>query len=154
MGDVIYQENRLHHPHLDWSVCKFQAHDRYRKSRYSPHTSDVHAVCLRSILSSLSYTLDNKSVTAKRLFRNGVRFMEVPLYMLCGWFYVCFVLTYVHVSNKSSYPPMHLYCFQVVASAGVSLFSVCHVTHSQLDNMSYYRYLCKCVVYPMPYTTL
>ena len=40
-GDVIYFLDRLHHPHLDWSVCKFQACDRYRKSRYSPHTSDV-----------------------------------------------------------------------------------------------------------------
>ncbi len=30
-----------HHPRLDWSVCKFQACDRYRMSRYSPHTSDT-----------------------------------------------------------------------------------------------------------------
>ncbi len=56
VGDVIYQESRLHHPHLDglinyithsWiglvsvSVYKFQACDRYKKSRYSLRTSDV-----------------------------------------------------------------------------------------------------------------
>ncbi len=36
---IYAEEIRLHHPRLDWSVCKFQACDRYRKSRYSPHTS-------------------------------------------------------------------------------------------------------------------
>ncbi len=36
-----YKEPRLRHMHFDWSVCKFQAHDRYRKSRYSTHTSDA-----------------------------------------------------------------------------------------------------------------
>ena len=38
---------RLHHPCLDWSVCKFQAHDRYRKSRYSLHTSDTQYAYVR-----------------------------------------------------------------------------------------------------------
>ncbi len=47
VGDVIYQESRLHHPRLDWSVCKFQACDRYRESRYSPHTSDVQYAYVR-----------------------------------------------------------------------------------------------------------
>ncbi len=47
---------RLHHPHLDWSVCKFQACDRYRKSRYSPHTSDTQYMPTFDTL-SLSYTL-------------------------------------------------------------------------------------------------
>ena len=61
-------ESRLHYPLLDWSVRKFQACDRYRKSRYSPNTSDVHAVCLCSILSSLSYTLVN--LREQTVFRN------------------------------------------------------------------------------------
>ncbi len=50
VGDVIYFLDRLHHPLLDWSLCKFQACDRYRKSRYSPHTSDVHYAYVRSLL--------------------------------------------------------------------------------------------------------
>ncbi len=47
VGDVIYFLDRLHHPRLDWSVCKFQACDRYRMSRYSPHTSDVQYAYVR-----------------------------------------------------------------------------------------------------------
>ena len=39
----------LEFAHLDWSVCKFQAGDRYKKSRYSPHTSDARTVCIRII---------------------------------------------------------------------------------------------------------
>ncbi len=33
--------SKLHHTRLDWSVCKFQACDRYSMSRHSPHTSDT-----------------------------------------------------------------------------------------------------------------
>ncbi len=66
MGDVIYQESRLHHPTrgtvdrlhhplLDWSVCKFQACDRYRMSRYSPHTSDTQYAYVQYSL-SIIYT--------------------------------------------------------------------------------------------------
>ncbi len=66
VGDVMWsQQNfevilgRLRHPHLDWSVCKFQAHDRNRKLRYSPHIWC--SVCVRLILFS-HYTLAiNKS---------------------------------------------------------------------------------------------
>ena len=54
VGDVIYQESRLHHPRLDWSVCKFQACDRYRKSRYSPHTSDTQYAYVRYSLSIIN----------------------------------------------------------------------------------------------------
>ena len=43
--------------HLDCSVCKFQACDRYRKSCYSPHTSD-HSMPTFDTL-SLLYTLGN-----------------------------------------------------------------------------------------------
>ncbi len=57
VGDVIYQTSptrgtvdRLHHPLLDWSVCKFQACDRYR-TRYSPHTSDTQYAYVRYSLS-------------------------------------------------------------------------------------------------------
>ncbi len=39
------------HPRLDWSVCKFQAWDRYRKSHYSPHTSDTQYAYVRYSLS-------------------------------------------------------------------------------------------------------
>ncbi len=41
----------------DWSVCKFQACDRNRKSRYSPHTSDAQYAYVRYSLLDLSYTL-------------------------------------------------------------------------------------------------
>ncbi len=44
------ESDRLHHPRLDWSVGKFQAHDRYRKSRYSLHTSDTQYAYVLSII--------------------------------------------------------------------------------------------------------
>ncbi len=60
VGDLIYFLDSLHHLHLDWSVCKFQACDRYcRKSHYSPHTSDVQHAYVRYSLLYYNYTLDN-----------------------------------------------------------------------------------------------
>ncbi len=49
---IIYQKK---HVHLGWSVCKFQAHDRYRKSRYFPHMSDTQYAYVRLILSLSLY---------------------------------------------------------------------------------------------------
>lgn len=33
-----YQLPRLRHTNSNWSACKIQTHDKYRRSRYSPHT--------------------------------------------------------------------------------------------------------------------
>ncbi len=51
------ESDGLHHPHLDWSVGKFQAHDRYRKLRYSLHTSDTQYAYVLSIIIIYSWYL-------------------------------------------------------------------------------------------------
>ncbi len=47
VGDVIYFLDRLHHHLLGLVSVQIPACDRYRKSRYSPHTSDVQHAYVR-----------------------------------------------------------------------------------------------------------
>ena len=67
VGDVIYQESRLHHPHVEqwidyithsW-IGQCEACDIYRMSRYSPHTSDTQYAYVRYALSIIYSWGDN-----------------------------------------------------------------------------------------------
>ena len=57
VGDVIYFLDRLHHHLLGLVSVQIPACDRYRKSRYSPHTSDVQHAYVRYFL-LYHYTLN------------------------------------------------------------------------------------------------